>query len=117
MQFAERLKSLRRARKISQAALSVALTQAGCPISKSSINMYERGEREPSFETLECIADFFNVDMNYLLGKSDVINENESLIQISDVYLSLARTAQEERINPRDIQLALDYIKKLRSGG
>lgn len=38
-------------------------------ISKSSINMYERGEREPNFETLEAIADFFNVDMDYLLGR------------------------------------------------
>ena len=38
-------------------------------ISKSSINMYERGEREPGIETLEAFADFFNVDMNYLLGK------------------------------------------------
>ena len=31
--------------------------------------MYENGEREPNFETLELIADTFNVDMNYLLGK------------------------------------------------
>lgn len=29
--------------------------------------MYERGEREPSFETLEALADFFNVDMNFLM--------------------------------------------------
>lgn len=41
-------------------------------ISRSSIGMYENGEREPSFELLESIADFFNVDMNYLLGKSEL---------------------------------------------
>lgn len=40
-------------------------------ISRSSVSMYERGEREPDFETLEAIADYFNVDMNYLLGKTD----------------------------------------------
>lgn len=40
-------------------------------VSQSSINMYERGEREPGFETLEIFADYFNVDMDYLLGKSD----------------------------------------------
>ena len=33
--------------------------------------MYENGEREPSFELLEIIADYFNVDMNYLLGKKE----------------------------------------------
>ena len=29
--------------------------------------MYERGEREPGIETLEAIADYFNVDMDYYL--------------------------------------------------
>lgn len=53
-------------RKISQQKLS---EQLG--ISKSSINMYERGEREPGLDLLEAIADFFNVDLDYLTGKSD----------------------------------------------
>lgn len=39
-------------------------------ISKSSVNMYERGERQPNFATLENIADFFNVDIDYLLGRA-----------------------------------------------
>lgn len=39
-------------------------------VSRSAIGMYENGEREPNFETLELIADTFNVDMNYLLGKN-----------------------------------------------
>ncbi len=33
--------------------------------------MYENGKREPDFNTLEVIADYFNVDMNFLLGKPD----------------------------------------------
>ncbi len=32
--------------------------------------MYEKGAREPDFETLELIADFFNVDTDYLLGRT-----------------------------------------------
>jgi repressor LexA len=32
--------------------------------------MYENGSREPNFETLELIADFFNVDTDYLLGRT-----------------------------------------------
>lgn len=39
-------------------------------LSKSAVNMYERGDREPSFEVLERIADYFNVDLDYLLGKT-----------------------------------------------
>lgn len=40
-------------------------------VSKSTISMYENGNREPDFETLERIADFFNVDIDYLLGRTD----------------------------------------------
>lgn len=40
-------------------------------VSRSAIGMYEAGEREPDFETLEALADTFNVNMNTLLGKSD----------------------------------------------
>lgn len=63
--FNQRLKELRLKKALSQQALADKIG-----ISKSSINMYERGEREPSIETLEAFADFFNVDMNYLLGKN-----------------------------------------------
>lgn len=60
------LKRLRTASGYSQQELADKLG-----ISKSSINMYERGERQPNFETLEMIADFFNVDIDYLLGRTD----------------------------------------------
>ena len=67
--FSERFKLLRKERGLSQAALA---TELG--FTKSSVNMYERGDREPGLESLETIADFFNVDLDYLLGKSDVQN-------------------------------------------
>lgn len=66
-QFSERLRHLRSEKGITQKALA---DQLG--ISKSSVNMYERGEREPSLETMEAIADYFNVDMDYLYGKTVV---------------------------------------------
>ena len=69
--FSERLRQLRNERGISQQTLANSLGD----ISKSSINMYERGEREPGLETLEEIADFFNVDMDFLLGKSNIPNK------------------------------------------
>ena len=41
-------------------------------VSYAAISNYERGKRIPKMETLESIADFFNVDMNYLLGKTSI---------------------------------------------
>lgn len=64
-QFDKILKLLRNEKNLSQQELADALG-----ISKSSINMYERGERQPNFETLETIADYFNVDIDYLLGRT-----------------------------------------------
>ena len=69
--FSDRLKLLRAQQDLTQQALANRLE-----ISKSSVNMYERGEREPGFQTLEAIADLFNVDMDYLLGKSDIPNRS-----------------------------------------
>ena len=64
--FAERLRSLRQEKGWSQQRLAAELK-----LSKSSVNMYERGEREPGFETMEALADLFHVDMNYLYGRTE----------------------------------------------
>ena len=66
MNFRTRLKQLRNEKKINQRELANFLK-----VAPSTISMYESGQREPNFEVLESIADFFNVDLNYLLGKSD----------------------------------------------
>nr|DAW24589.1 MAG TPA: helix-turn-helix domain protein [Caudoviricetes sp.] len=65
MPFKDMLKYLREQKGLSQEKLAE-LTQ----LSKSAISMYENGNREPKFETLETLADFFNVDMNTLLDKN-----------------------------------------------
>lgn len=72
--FKDMLKYLRRRENLSQLELAEKLG-----VSKSTISMYEVGKREPDFETLEMIADFFNVDMNFLLGKYDSENDMAKL--------------------------------------
>lgn len=94
--FKTRLKELRASIGLSQSALADAIQ-----MSKSSINMYERGEREPGIATLEAIADFFNVDMDYLLGKSDCKNR-----YLDTLPFSMPRTVSE-RILERRKQLGL----------
>lgn len=64
-QFQNILKSLRASKGITQNELATQLK-----ISRSTIGMYESGSREPDFETLELIADYFNVDIDYLLGRT-----------------------------------------------
>jgi transcriptional regulator with XRE-family HTH domain len=67
--FGKILRALRNENDLTQVQLANKLGLAF-----STISMYERGEREPDFETLEAIADFFNVTMDYLHGKSEIKN-------------------------------------------
>ena len=66
MSFAKNLKNLRELSGLTQDELA---QKSG--LKKSTISMYERGERFPSEVILEVLADIFNVDMNMLLGKQN----------------------------------------------
>lgn len=58
-----KLKSLRTEKGLSLRELASELN-----ISYSSLGKYERGEQQPSFETLTKIANYFNVTTDYLIG-------------------------------------------------
>ena len=64
--FGDMLSALRRRDGLSQKELA---QKAG--VSRSAIGMYETGEREPSFETLQLFADIFHVRAETLLGAPD----------------------------------------------
>ncbi len=69
--FKDTLAVLRKRNKLTQNELGAMLGLSG-----STISMYERGEREPSKEALELIADHFNVPLDYLVGRSETEREN-----------------------------------------
>lgn len=68
-QFKDVLKQLREEKNMSQKDLADALN-----VGYSTIGMYESGSRIPKKEILEAIADYFNVDMNFLYGKTLIRN-------------------------------------------
>ena len=65
--FATRLAQLRQEKKMSQQDLADRLK-----ISRSAVGMYEQGRRGPDFDILDDVAELFDVDFNYMLGKTDV---------------------------------------------
>ena len=69
----DRIVSLRNEKNITQSQLAEELN-----ISPSAIGMYEQGRRKPSYELLEEICDYFNVDMDYLMGRSDIKNRYQA---------------------------------------
>lgn len=62
----ERLRSLRLDKKLTQAKLGKMFN-----ISHATINRYENGVHEPDTETIDKLAEFFDVTADYLLGRSD----------------------------------------------
>ena len=79
MDFKTRLRQLRTARHLTQVELARRLD-----ISPAAISMYENGQREPNFETEELIADFFNVDLDYLRGQYRQHNYAGSIVWRDD---------------------------------
>ncbi len=61
-----RLKQLRKSRKISQLKLALDLN-----MNQNTISRYENCEREADYKTLVKIADYFNISLDYLLGRTD----------------------------------------------
>jgi transcriptional regulator with XRE-family HTH domain len=65
--LAKRLKELREERDLTQETLAIELGLRG----KSSIANYESGLRNPDYDTLIKIANYFGVTTDYLLGNSN----------------------------------------------
>lgn len=61
-----RLKELRKAKGISQLKLALDLN-----MNQNSISRYESGKREADYKTLIAFADYFNVSVDYLLGRTN----------------------------------------------
>lgn len=61
-----RLKEVRKKKNISQLKLAMDLD-----MNQNSISRYETGEREADYATLIRFADYFNVSVDYLLGRTD----------------------------------------------
>ena len=82
-------------------------------ISRSTIGMYETGAREPDFETLEKIADYFNVDTDFLLGRT---SQTTLLPETIGAYSKTRElTAVYEQLSPHNQGKVLTYSKSLLS--
>lgn len=66
MTFAERLKSLRAERHLTQQQVA-----DGVGVNRSLLTYYEVKNKEPGAHVLCGMADYFGVTTDYLLGRSD----------------------------------------------
>lgn len=69
--FGKRLAEIRNNKGISQYELAEHLK-----FTRAQLANYEQGKREPDFETLITLANYFDVSIDYLLGRIDQPNSN-----------------------------------------
>ena len=65
-EVAERLRTLRESVKLSQVKMAEIVG-----VKQSSLNRYEQNQVSPTFETLTRYADYFDVSMDYIFGRTD----------------------------------------------
>lgn len=118
MGFSAMLKQLREERHLSQKDVADYLG-----VTRQAIASYELAKREPDYEVLRKLADYFGVSVDYLLGRS----KYDSLVGIIDndlkqwivkennlQYIKLAREIKEAGIEVELMKPIIDDIKKNR---
>lgn len=74
-------------------------------ISKSAIGMYERNEREPSFEIVEKLANYFEVSIDFLLTGRERTKSNDN----GNLFFFDMDGLNDEEIE--DIKRHIEYVK------
>ncbi|WP_416144950.1 helix-turn-helix domain-containing protein [Planococcus koreensis] len=89
-------------------------------VARTTYAMYEQGQREPDFATLQKIADYYEVSVDYLLGREEKKNpswgdqaEFEALMnnpQEDQFYKEFKESPEERR---KALLAAWEYLKSL----
>lgn len=101
--FGKRLADLRKKRGLSQYELAERLG-----FTRGQIANYEQGKREPDHDTLMKIADFFDVSIDYLLGRTN-IPDPVPTIAFHRTDDPMADLPEEAR---KSVEEFLEYIRK-----
>jgi transcriptional regulator with XRE-family HTH domain len=91
-------------------------------ISRSAVSMYESGKREPDINALEKIADFFNVDMNYLTGTKKESGEYYTDLQTRQIAQEIFENKElkllfdaSRNAKPEDLDIVRNLLLQLKN--
>lgn len=80
MELGDNMMLIRKRKKLSQADLGKLIGTSG-----DVIGRYERGDIKPSIEVAGKIADALEVSLDYLVGKSSVLLDKQTVDRIEDI--------------------------------
>ena len=91
--FGSLIAKLRKEKGLSQEEFGIAI---GC--TKQTISNYERNTRKPDYETLEAIADEFNVPMGFFLSEEERKAKLDRTYNINTVPSGKSQTSEDDEI-------------------
>lgn len=111
--FGERLRTLLEREKIEGKDFAIKLN-----VSQPTVSNWVNDNRFPSQETLIGIANYFNVSVDYLLGRTDSVflkeyEQYKNEYNVQDEIVTIAAHALED-LNDEDRQELLEYAKILK---
>jgi transcriptional regulator with XRE-family HTH domain len=94
-------------------------------ISRASLSHYETSRREPDYDTINKIASFFKVSIDYLLGRSDhpdqVLDDDVrdfvDNLELSDekILEKFALTVDGRKLTPEEARRFIAFVRAERS--
>ncbi|EOL00986.1 helix-turn-helix domain-containing protein [Enterococcus faecium] len=113
--FALRLKELRTQKKMSQEQLAQYLG-----MKRENISNYERGiVTNVNSETLDKLANYFNVSVDYLLGRDDSVEvkeeKNLTAVQLGGLFRSVSKKENLSDQEQEELKEDLDWYMKERA--
>lgn len=100
--FTKRLTLLRKEKGLTKKEVAKFLK-----IDQSTYGKYELGKREPDYETLSKLADFYSASADYLLGRSDVRTHKTPTPQVK-IGLDISGLPQEA---VKQIEEYIEFVK------
>lgn len=93
---------------------------------EATVSRFENNKRNPKADYVRRFAELFQVDVNFLYGKTDdpqlknnaVMIEKDKLVEeireLGVEYITVAKEAKEAGIEIEDLKAAVEFIKKTR---
>ena len=78
-------------------------------IGRTSLNNYENGIREPNIDVLNQLADFYNVSVDYLLGRED---DYTTKLTVGDTLLLQATASATEEEKKQAAKIISAFLGK-----
>ena len=110
MKFGHILRELREEKDILQVELAKKLN-----ITSQSLSQYELGKRMPDIEMIDRLANFFNVSVDYLLGRTDIKEPIKNIVsEKQQDYSSNTESINTQDLSPESQEDLKKYIELLK---